>query len=448
MSLPKKLITVTLTVFVIAIIFFPPLRKIDRSPYQQNSSYHLMQQNIDKTKKGGIEAGHGFNVGYSKENITPNHPIPTAGYGNRWGADFTSVRDSIYVRTMVVDNGIQRVALVSVDILIFPPKVTSILSKKLPGIGFSLDDTYLSATHSHNSLGNWGERLAGRIVSGAYDDSVVNSIANAIIKSIGTASRNALPAKLKAGNLPVSRAVRNRLLKKGDIDSLFRIIEIIRNDSSRLVLTSFTAHPTCLDQNDLELSRDYPGKLVDNLEKRGYSFAMFMAGAMGSMSARTPRGGETCINWIAEELTHVLVTKRNLLIPVHGSVLVMRNVPLALPKPQLKISEDWRLSPWWFRNLFGEYPAALTVLRMGDIVMIGTPCDFSGELSGGIDKAAAKLGLRSMITSFNGGYIGYITKDERYDLDHSETRLMNWYGPGNGQYLSESINQLIINISR
>ncbi len=103
-----------------------------------------------------------------------------------------------------------------------------------------------SATHSHNSIGGWGEHLAGRIVSGAHSDSIVFSIAHAIVKSIVNASQNVLPATLKAGHLPVTRAVRNRLVQKGKIDSLLRVIEVIRSDSSKLVLTSFTAHPTCL----------------------------------------------------------------------------------------------------------------------------------------------------------------------------------------------------------
>jgi neutral ceramidase len=99
--------------------------------------------------------------------------------------------------------------------------------------------------------------------------------------------------------------------------------------------------------------------------------------------------------------------------------------------------------PWLFRTFFGEYPSTLTALRIGPVVMLGTPCDFSGELSPAIDSAAAKLGLRSIITSFNGGYIGYITRDEFYDRDHYETQIMNWFGPGNGAYLSEDMIKMM-----
>ena len=444
----RKIVILSLIAFLFAVMaFFPPLLKIDRSPYTQNAFYRRMQQNLDQVKNASIESNQVMRAGFSKENITPGYPTPLAGYGNRFGARYKSVRDSVYVRTMVLDNGVRHVALVSVDMLIFPPTVAAILKQDLPLIGFSLDNTYLAATHTHNSMGGWGEHLAGRIVCGKYDDSVVFSIAHAIIRSIVKASQNALPATLKWGHLPVSHSIRNRLVEKGKIDTLLRVLEVARNDSSKLILTSFTAHPTCLSQDDLVLSGDYPGKLIDNLEARGYTFAMFMAGAMGSMTGQLP-AGESCINWTAEELTQALLKQRHLLTPVQGTSLAMREVKLELREPQFRVSQDWRLPPWWFKNLFGEYPADLTVLRIGDVVMLGTPCDFSGELTGPIDERAAQLGLKAMVTGFNGSYIGYITKDEHYDVDNGETRLMNWYGPGNGQYLSECMMRLMEKVSQ
>ena len=46
-------------------------------------------------------------------------------------------------------------------------------------------------------------------------------------------------------------------------------------------------------------------------------------------------------------------------------------------------------------------------------------------------------------TSFDGSYVGYITEDSHYDLNRYETRVMNWYGPQNGQYFQEIINSIL-----
>ena len=85
----------------------------------------------------------------------------------------------------------------------------------------------------------------------------------------------------------------------------------------------------------------------------------------------------------------------------------------------------------------------IKVLRIGDILLVGTPCDFSGELVEALDSQAREKGLSLMITSFNGGYMGYVTKDQWYDENLYETRTMNWYGPYNGAYFSELISGII-----
>jgi neutral ceramidase len=125
----------------------------------------------------------------------------------------------------------------------------------------------------------------------------------------------------------------------------------------------------------------------------------------------------------------------------------MMRVPLSLNDPQVKISENWKLRSWVFRSAFGEYDASCSILRIGDIVMLGTPCDFSGEYSASLDSLAATTGMQAMVTSFNGGYIGYVTPGKYYDINHYETRLMNWYAPGTGDYIYECLEKLMLGVS-
>jgi hypothetical protein len=446
-----RYVLLTLCTLVGALLLFIALSiiPIDRTPSREKTIYPEMMSRLDSLKTISIpKASRGFAVGYAVENLTPSFRTATAGYGNRMGKDFSVVRDSIYVRAMVIDNGAQKIAIVSADLLIIPPTVTLLLEKELPSIGFDLDNTYLGAIHTHNSIGNWGHGAA-TFLYGSYNDSIVHFIADKIKQCIAAANQNILPATLKSGEIGIGEAVRNRIDKKnGGVDSLLRVIEVHRSDSSKLAMLSYTAHATCLYSADLALSRDYPGKLVDEVEQNGYAFAMFIAGAMGSHRCNPPEFGEVCINWMGDELTQKFLVHRNEFRKVQDSTLFMVRVPLALSEPQVKISEDWRLRPWLFKAAFGEYPVYLTALRLGDIVMLGTPCDFSGELTPALDSLAAQKGMHTMVTSFNGGYIGYITADEHYDTDHYETRLMNWYGPGNGAYLVECLRKLIEGVSR
>jgi len=427
------LVTFSLLVFVIGVA--PVNQNIDRS-----AMIGKMQDEINALKSPA-KSTSAFQIGYAKVNLTPSFPVATAGYGKRRGKEIEGIRDSVYVRAMIIHNGSQRIAIVSADLLIIPPTVTALLEQELPSIGFSLDNTYLGTTHSHNSIGNWGEG-ATTFLYGSYQNEVVRFITDKIKDSMVAASQSVKPATLKTGVIPVPHAVRNRLIKDGPVDSLLRVIEIHQSDSTKQVLLSYTAHATCLSSRDLRLSRDYPGALVDAIEAQGYSFAMFMAGAVGSHACRIPKG-EDCIDWMASEVSSYFLTHAQELKVVHDSSVAFYRVPLQLTEPQPKLTASLRLRAWLFRYAFGEYPVYLNALRLGNVVMVGTPCDYSGEFNRHLDQYAAQYGLTMIITSFNGGYIGYVTPDKYFDENHYETRLMNWYGYGNGDYVTSCIERLI-----
>jgi neutral ceramidase len=426
---------------VLLIVF--SIAPVDRTPVQELPAYARMKEELKRMDTVTVIPGtKGFAVGFSKVNLTPAYPTALAVYGSRRGKVYTAVHDSIYVRTLVVDNGTRKAAIVSADLQIIPPEVTMLLETKLATIGFNLNNTYLGATHTHSSIGNWGKGVAG-FLSGSYKDSIVNFIADQIVLSVKEASLNTKPSQIKAGVIPIPDAVENRMIEGGPEDPLLRVIEIHRSDSSKLLFMSYTAHATCLFSKDLELSRDYPGKLVDAMESKGYTFAMFMAGAVASHKCSAPVAGESCIDWMTEKIATTVLTERKQLKTAPDSTLWMVRVPLALSDPQIKITPDWKIRAWLFQLTFGEYPVCLTALRLGDIILLGTPCDFSGEFDPTLDAYSSNHGLQTMVTSFNGGYIGYVTPVGRYDVHHYETQLMNWYAPGTGEYMEECMEKLV-----
>lgn len=439
----KILILIASIIFVILIFILSSIIPIKRYDYKTQEFYAIMMHRLDSLQRlPKVPAAGRFSVGYAAVNLTPPRPTATAGYAPM-GKLYKTVHDSIYVRTVVVTNGREKVALVSADLLIIPPAVTVLLAHELPEIGFNLNNTYLTATHSHYSLGNWNKGVMG-ILWGEYNDTLVHAIADRIKESIMLASQAVKPARIQVAEIPLRKPVRNRLDKQnGDVDSLLHVIEIKRSDSSKLALFSYTAHATCIDQTEITLSRDYPGKLVDALEDDGYDFAMYMAGAVGSHAANPPKSGWGCVDWMADTLETTFLQNRKTLVSLKDSTLRMYRVPLALGESEVKISENWRLRPWVFSAAFGNYPSYLTVLRIGELVMLGTPCDYSGQLTQSIYVHARQKGIDAMVTSFNGGYIGYITPLRYYDFDHEETRLFNWYGPGNGEYLQECLIKMV-----
>jgi neutral ceramidase len=421
---------------------------VDRTPVTESVAYGIMMKRLDSLETVTVpRATKEISAGFSKVNLTPPFKTATAGYGKRKGKLYTSVHDSVFVRTIVLDNGTQRVAIVSADLLIIPPTVTALLEDKLKSIGFSLDNTYLGAIHTHNSIGNWGEGAAG-FLYGKYDGAVVNFIADAIVESISLASKNLIASKIYENEVSIPEPVDNRLIDGGPEDPLLRAIEIRRADNSKMLLMTYTAHATCLFSADMELSRDYPGKLVDIMETKGYDFAMFMAGAVGSHGCHSPEARYNCIEWMAEAVSNKYLQAKDSARLVNDSTIFMKRVKLELADPQVKISENWKVRSWLFRATFGEYPVSISALRIGDVMMLATPCDYSGEFNVSLDSAGATIHKKIIATSFNGGYIGYVTPVKYYDRKHYETQLMNWYPPGNGEYITMCLEALITTVGK
>ena len=125
--------------------------------------------------------------------------------------------------------------------------------------------------------------------------------------------------------------------------------------------------------------------------------------------------------------------------------LVTAHIPVQFGPSQLRISKDWKLRDWLFSWLVNPLQGELTYLQLNDIVLIGTPCDFSGEIYvRHIAEEAARQNKKLIITSFNGDYVGYITEDEHYEtLEKEEVMALNWVGPYYGSYFTNMITALL-----
>ena len=424
---------------------------VDKTPLSESQYYQLAQQKLDSLNSSyTLQDNKYFKAGWAKTNITPQYPLPLAGYGARKGVFVSTVHDSVWARGFVFDNGFNKSAIITLDLLIIPPAVTEALRILLPEIGYSQDQIFLSATHTHCSVGGWADSWIGTQFAGEYQNEIVNDLAIAIITTIKKAETNLVSAKVGYARYDASPFTRNRLVgEKGSRDTWLRVVKIQQESGAVALITTFSAHATVLSHRQMNYSRDYPGALVDSLENiTNVDFAAFCAGAVGSHSPVT-KGGKSYnkIALLASNLKSLIGANVSS-IPINKvqqSGTIRFDVPLR--KPHIRVAANWRVRPWIFEKLTEVSPAYISLLRIGNIAFIGTPCDFSGELTAAIDEKANALDLNVLVTSFNGGYIGYITKDEWYNLKEYETFVMNWFGPYNGAYFVNLIQRLLEVIS-
>ena len=387
-----------------------------------------------------------FKAGWAKTNITPSYDLPLAGYGARKGENVSDVLDSVWVRGFVFDDGFKKYAVITLDALIVPPAVTKKLQLLLPEIGYDLSQVYMSATHTHCSVGGWADSWLGNQFAGEFNEKIVNDLASSIIITIKKAEEKLLNATIGFGKYNAGKFVRNRLVgDKGTTDPWFRIIKIEKSNGSIGIITSFAAHATIYSDKQMQYSRDYPGAIVDSLEQlKHIDMAAFCAGAVGSHSPniKGSNGSEKISKLSSALFSLAFENIENIELKNINSISsILFDIPLR--EPHMRITESLRLRPWVFNRLTEESKAYLSLLKIGDIILVGTPCDFSGELVSNIESNAKQNNHNIMVTSFNGGYIGYITNDKWYNLKKYETFTMNWFGPYNGSYFVYLINNLI-----
>ena len=420
------------------------LQLVDPRLPQEKEFYPTMQKRLDSVKNSiQLTPREPFKVGFAKVSLTPDSAMALAGYGARKPKLLDGVLDSVFARCIVVKSSTKKIAILSADLLIIHPEVTYLLHKKLVDIGWRQEDVFLTATHSHSSIGQWAPGIVGGLFAGEYSEDVSVIISNRLIQSIIEADKVKLAASFGFSESSIPDLVRNRLVgEEGEEDPFLKTLQF-RTSLGKILFSAYSAHATCLGRTSRKLSGDFPSYFHQEISADTAAlFSSYAAGAVASMGPETPDlEQEERAKYLGGQLAEGITPPRSFDDSIR---MASHRFTVEIGEPQFKISQNIVLRPYLFDIAFGKEPVEVSVAGLGNTLLIGMPCDFSGELALPLYDLAEQQGLNLVITSFNGGYMGYITKDDWYDLDKYETRTMSWYGPGQGAYFSEIAEQLII----
>ncbi|GJM30408.1 MAG: hypothetical protein DHS20C17_30430 [Cyclobacteriaceae bacterium] len=385
----------------------------------------------------------GLKAGWGKVNITPPQPVRLTGKNFK---PYEQVFDSVYVRTFMFDNGVNRVLMINYDLWIMHPKLANAVRNSIHKAFPEVTGIYFTANHSHTSIGGWASGLLGSLVVGGNSPETLEFIIGQTLNSIRTAQRSLDVVRVGFGEVSTEGLVTNRLDQNGHIDNLLRVLKLENQRHELAVLNTFSAHSVYMDKDINTLSADYPGAYLDLLEEQEtINFAAFAPGATGS---HTPIGRKPF------ELKKMIGYSRNLagyfsdlqgkIKTQNTSVLKYVELPVDLRSPHFRISNYWRFRPWIFQKIMGEMHPKITVIRIGNTVLVGLPVELSGEFYPELQSFCQQRGLSLMITSFNGWYLGYVNPERYYfTVSSAETREMNWFGPQNGEYFVELTKRIL-----
>ena len=219
----------------------------------------------------GLAGQTTLKAGCAKIDITPPVGVWLSGYGHR-NKPSDDILDELYARALVLDNGRDKIAIVSTDLLWVPLDITNEVRKQVKvKIGIPEKNVLVCATHTHfgpkidRITKNWPDAADSKI-----DTSYVHTLSKKITDSIVTAYKNMSEAKVGAVQGRIPEVVYNRRTKKpdgsvqmtfnlppadssltfGPVDPQVAILKVEDTDGALVgAIVNFACNPVSGDQN-------------------------------------------------------------------------------------------------------------------------------------------------------------------------------------------------------
>lgn len=218
--------------------------------------------------------------GFSKQIITPKHPIELCGYaGNRMS---TGVHDDLYVKVMLFQQKETTVGILSYDLLAVDSYLKDQILKQIP----SDVQLVLTATHTHQGP-NRVLKTELKDLFLAIDELYYQYLVSQSVKAIQQALNNLENFEISIGKNHTVDIYSNRHSLDNFYNQRLYVMKIITSSQHTYGLISFSCHPTILKDDNTLFSKD----LLWGVEQHLYGFDdfLFINGTAGDISTRFVR---------------------------------------------------------------------------------------------------------------------------------------------------------------
>lgn len=253
---------------------------------------------------GESKKAEGLQIGYGRENITPNYTVCLQG-GDYKSRVTTSVRDYVYVTCVAIRNGEETVLLYTMDLKVVTDNYADSAKAAISAAtGVPEENILLNATHTHSSVA----------IRYAWDgvEKYRMEFNQAATKAAETAIADLSAANVYAGGAQTEGLtfVRHYTTLAGGVagpnfgdqkigytghvreaDQELQLVRFEREGKKDVLLMSFPAHATFF-QSGNDISADFPGYARSHVEENADMLVAFFQGASGD---------QVPTSWIVEE---------------------------------------------------------------------------------------------------------------------------------------------------
>lgn len=397
---------------------------------------------VSASAQGKIVAGVG------KADITPPLGTPLAGYGARQAKPSTGIHDPTEARALILDNGIEKIALVSVDHLGFDHgMVERIRTLASQSTQILPDHIFVMSSHTHSGGGAFMEMLPllANALAGKFDPKIRALYEERTARAIIEASKAMKPARIAfgAGEARGISRFRSTWPPNGPVDPEVGVIRVdsIATGKPMAVLMNFAAHPTVLGADNMTFSADFVGYARNAVERLigGDVMAIFANGAQGTIAPRAFVGEDA---WQRAENVGTILAAEVLKVMLMVKPQDYVEIKLARTPLTLKIVPTSVFPPTM--TYPPSYESEISAISFGGtIAFIAIPGELGSILNLQVKERGKLLGFeKTFLLGLTNDALGYIISEDEYRHKTYESTI-SLFGPTFGSFIANESFQLL-----
>jgi len=400
--------------------------------------------------------------GCAKVNITPPLGIPLIG---SYGKPSDDVLDELYAKALVLNDGNNTIAIVSVDLLYAPLEeitkpVREIIKEK---IGIPERNVLICATHTHSGPEVFARAKVpreGRVPASQIDQAYLVTLIKKIASSVFIAHKKMAAVRIGAAKGQIPEIVYNRRAKTkdGSVKMAFTLppdepelvfgpvdpevwVLRVEDPNGKIVgsIVNFPCHPVCIYPSlSTTISADYPAYATQVVEEIEGGTCLFALGTAGNI-VPIKRGLKPC-QQIGKALGAEAL-RRLQLVSTSGDV-TLKAIRKEIKLPTKKAPSADRTSN--DSQTTNSVNTELQVLKLGNIHLLGLPGEILVEVGLEIKR---KAGLENLfVVSLSNDAIGYVCHERAYDEGGYEPGSATNLAKGSGEIMIKEALDLISQI--
>jgi Neutral/alkaline non-lysosomal ceramidase, N-terminal len=361
--------------------------------------------------------------------ITPSIGLPMDGYLARTGVS-SGVHDPLMAQVLVLDDGLTRAVIVTLDALAVSGAVTARLRRSLStALGATTDAIMICASHTHagpSGLQDWFP--IG--VSSGLNDELIDLIDVRLTRAAREARDRLAPARLAFAAGEVDGIGTDRNHGGPAPDPLVTVLSFEKPDSVPIaIIFHYACHPTVLGPQ-LDYSTDFPGAARRHVQASfPGAVCLYLNGAAGNISTRFTRRDQT---FGEVERLGVVLAERVLALLDHSEratpalsldsrlvdlpVRAFTAQPTSLgqtsehPRIEQTRAEGRAIEARLRENLrdHRSVQATLSALRIGPWALFGVPGEPFNELAADLHRVSPQ----ALVLGYANDYLGYFPTEQ------------------------------------